>query len=67
LASGFRRNALACLRKREAIMADDFLDQAIAEAEAGWTEGGIPIGSVLVHRGRIVATPSLTLRVTNGL
>ena len=27
---------------------------AIAEAEAGYAEGGIPIGSVLVHQGRIV-------------
>ena len=27
---------------------------AIAEAEAGAREGGIPIGSVLVHEGRIV-------------
>ncbi len=27
---------------------------AIAEAEAGLAEGGIPIGSVLVHEGRIV-------------
>src|SRR3954471_8062012 len=33
---------------------DSFLAAAIAEAEAGLTEGGIPIGSVLVHRGRIV-------------
>jgi len=27
---------------------------AIEEAEAGYREGGIPIGSVLVHRGRII-------------
>jgi len=27
---------------------------AIAEAEAGLAEGGIPIGSVLVHAGRII-------------
>lgn len=27
---------------------------AIAEAEAGLAEGGIPIGSVIVHRGRIL-------------
>ena len=27
---------------------------AIAEAEAGAREGGIPIGSVLVHKGRII-------------
>lgn len=35
-------------------MADEFLLAAIAEAKQGRTEGGIPIGSVLVHRGRII-------------
>jgi cytosine deaminase len=35
-------------------MADDFMRAAIAEAEAGLREGGIPIGSVLVHDGRII-------------
>src|ERR1700687_3271856 len=33
---------------------DPFMAAAIAEAEAGLAEGGIPIGSVLVHRGRII-------------
>jgi cytosine deaminase len=33
---------------------DDFMRAAIAEAEAGLAEGGIPIGSVLVHQGRII-------------
>ena len=33
---------------------DEFLRAAIAEAEAGLAEGGIPIGSVLVHQGRII-------------
>ena len=33
---------------------DEFMQAAIAEAEAGYAEGGIPIGSVLVHDGRIV-------------
>lgn len=33
---------------------DEFLAAAIAEAELGLAEGGIPIGSVLVHDGRIV-------------
>ena len=33
---------------------DEFMQAAIAEAEAGFAEGGIPIGSVLVHEGRIV-------------
>ena len=35
-------------------MADPFLDAAIAEAERGLSEGGIPIGSVLVIDGEIV-------------
>jgi cytosine deaminase len=35
-------------------MIDEFMRAAIEEAEAGAREGGIPIGSVLVHRGRIV-------------
>ncbi|WP_374086625.1 nucleoside deaminase [Methylomicrobium lacus] len=33
---------------------DPFLAEAIAEAETGHAEGGIPIGSVLVHQGRII-------------
>jgi cytosine/creatinine deaminase len=33
---------------------DRSLDAAIAEAEQGLREGGIPIGSVLVHKGRII-------------
>lgn len=33
---------------------DKFMEAAIAEAEAGLAEGGIPIGSVLVHDGRII-------------
>jgi cytosine/creatinine deaminase len=33
---------------------DPFMQAAIAEAEAGLAEGGIPIGSVLVHQGRII-------------
>jgi cytosine deaminase len=33
---------------------DSFMAAAIAEAEAGLAEGGIPIGSVLVHDGKIV-------------
>ena len=35
-------------------MSDPFLDAAIAEAEAGLREGGIPIGSVIVHNARIL-------------
>jgi creatinine deaminase len=33
---------------------DPFMTAAIAEAEKGLAEGGIPIGSVLVHRGVII-------------
>ncbi len=33
---------------------DQFLQAAIEEAEAGLAEGGIPIGSVIVHRGKII-------------
>ena len=33
---------------------DEFMQAAIDEAEAGLTEGGIPIGSVLVHGGLII-------------
>jgi cytosine deaminase len=33
---------------------DAFLAAAVEEAELGLAEGGIPIGAVLVHRGRIL-------------
>jgi cytosine deaminase len=33
---------------------DSFMAVAIAEAEAGLAEGGIPIGSVLVHQGQVI-------------
>jgi cytosine deaminase len=35
-------------------MTDEFMRAAIIEAESGLREGGIPIGSVLVHAGRIL-------------
>jgi cytosine deaminase len=35
-------------------MPDEFMRAAIAEAEEGRDEGGIPIGSVLVYRGRVI-------------
>ena len=35
-------------------MPDVFMRAAIEEAESGFREGGIPIGSVLVHQGRIL-------------
>lgn len=33
---------------------DPFMAAALAEAEAGLAEGGIPIGSVLVHEGKVL-------------
>ena len=33
---------------------DPFLQQALLEARQGLAEGGIPIGSVLVHEGRVI-------------
>lgn len=33
---------------------DEFIQAAIDEARQGLAEGGIPIGSVIVHRGRII-------------
>lgn len=33
---------------------DKFLEAAIAEAQKGLEEGGIPIGSVIVHNGEIL-------------
>lgn len=33
---------------------DAFLEAAIEEARRGLAEGGIPIGSVLVHQGKII-------------
>ena len=35
-------------------MTDEFMRAAIDEAELGLREGGIPIGSALVHHGRIL-------------
>jgi creatinine deaminase len=33
---------------------DTFLSEAINEARIGLAEGGIPIGSVLVHKGKVI-------------
>lgn len=33
---------------------DEFLREAFIEAEKGYAEGGIPIGSVLVHQDKII-------------
>ncbi|MFA0960496.1 nucleoside deaminase [Roseivirga sp. BDSF3-8] len=33
---------------------DQFMQEAIAEAQKGYDEGGIPIGSVIVYEGKII-------------
>lgn len=33
---------------------NEFMQAAVAEARKGLEEGGVPIGSVLVHQGRII-------------
>lgn len=33
---------------------DLFMNEAIQEAQKGWNEGGIPIGSVMVRNGQII-------------
>src|SRR5947207_15373569 len=49
---------LKCCDSAQRILArssvDLFVAAAVAEAEAGLAEGGIPIGSVLVHQGQII-------------
>lgn len=44
---------------------DEFLKAAIEEAQKGYNEGGIPIGSVLVHNGQIIGRGH-NKRVQNG-
>ena len=44
---------------------DEFMQAAIDEAELGVAEGGIPIGSVIVHNGRIIGRGH-NRRVQNG-
>lgn len=44
---------------------DPFLQAAIDEAQTGWEEGGIPIGSVLVHDGQIIGRGH-NKRIQNG-
>lgn len=33
---------------------DEFMQAAVEEAQLGWAEHGIPIGSVIVHAGQII-------------
>jgi len=42
------------MRSNQTSNTDKFMKEAIAEAEAGLAEGGIPIGAVLVHQGKII-------------
>ncbi len=44
---------------------DQFLAAALAEAQKGYDEGGIPIGSVIVYRGKIIGRGH-NRRVQNG-
>jgi len=46
-------------------MMDPFLKAALDEARAGISEGGIPIGSVIVHHGKIIGRGH-NRRVQNG-
>lgn len=46
-------------------MKDLFLEEAIKEAQLGFEEGGIPIGSVLVHNGEVIGRGH-NRRVQNG-
>jgi len=43
-----------CYLRRMAGVSDEFLRAAIDEARKGLDAGGIPIGSVLVHQGKII-------------
>src|SRR5437660_12427090 len=45
--------AISKLRQNRSRM-ESFLSVAIEEAKRGRAEGGIPIGSAIVHRGRII-------------
>lgn len=44
---------------------DPFLQAAIDEAQAGWDDGGIPIGSVIVHDGQVIGRGH-NKRIQNG-
>ena len=46
-------------------MRDEFMQAAIDEAKQGLAEGGIPIGSVIVHKGKIIGRGH-NMRVQNG-
>jgi len=56
------RKASASLQQE---LVDEFMREAINEARAGMSEGGIPIGSVLVRDGKIIGRGH-NRRVQNG-
>ena len=33
---------------------NDYYKEALKEAQKGYDEGGIPIGSILVHQGKVI-------------
>src|SRR5438876_6407720 len=41
-------------KRRDDELIGTFMQAAIEQAERGFAEGGIPIGSVLVHQGKII-------------
>jgi cytosine deaminase len=45
---------LVSINKMCSMTTDIFFNEAVKEAEKGLKEGGIPIGSVLVHKGQII-------------
>lgn len=54
------------LRAMDDTRARRWLDEAIAEAERSWDEGGIPIGAVLVDAGGRVVARGHNRRVQDG-
>ena len=40
--------------KMDDMEVQDYYRETLAEAQKGYDEGGIPIGSILVHRGKII-------------
>jgi creatinine deaminase len=56
---------VATMSTPETASQDKFVEAAIEEAQLGLREGGIPIGSVLVHQGKILGRGH-NRRVQNG-
>ena len=50
----------------DAALRQHLMDQARAEAELGWAEGGIPIGAVLATEAGEVVARGHNQRVQNG-